>query len=263
MGNKISKKMTNSTNVMCVFSVIALFFGAVGAAFDPLATLIHNAVFKHDVDYMFLYDYDSTVRKITWYFTLYGSSVFMAVMSLVVMILLFKNKGKKNLSSSTASLIIFPTLGSMLLPIFGMIDELSSSISKIKSSDTDQTVFIKVCQLLAYCIPLISGFFLLLTGLLLALRLSGESYSVAVERVEKVAPANEFIPQQMQNQPIQNQFAQPDMNSFRQPEPAAPVAPVLQPTAPESEPAVKMCPHCGAQLKSATAKFCSTCGQQV
>ena len=256
MGNRISKKMTNSTTLMCVFSIIALFFGAVGAAFDPLATLIHNAVFKHDVDYMFLYDYDSTVRKITWYFTLYGSSVFMAVMSLVVMILLFKNKGKKNLSSSTASLIIFPTLGSMLLPIFGMIDELSSSISKIKSSDTDQTVFIKVCQLLAYCIPLISGFFLLLAGLCLALRLSGETYTVEVERVEKA------VPDRFNQQPVPNQFAQPDMNSFRQPAPFVP-QPSAAPEAAsvQSEPAV--CPHCGAPLKSPDAKFCSACGQKV
>ena len=263
MGNTFSKKMTNSTTLMCVFSIIALVLGAIGAAFDPLATLIHNAVFSHDVDYMFLYDTNKTISKLTFYFTIYGSSVFMAVLALVVMILLFKNKGKKNLSSSTASLIIFSVIGALPLSLFGMIGELTESISKIRSSDTDQTVFLKVCELLVYCIPLLSAFFLLLTGLLLALRLSGESYSVAVERVEKVAPANEFIPQQMQNQPIQNQFAQPDMNSFRQPEPAAPVAPVLQPTAPDSEPAVKMCPHCGAQLKSATAKFCSTCGQQV
>ena len=262
MGNTFSKKMTNSTTLLCVFSIIALFFGAVGAAFDPLATLIHNAVFKHDVDSLFMYGND-TIDKLTWYFNIYGSSVFMAVLSLVVMILLFKNKGKKNLSSSTASLIIFSTIAALPFPVIGMISELTNNISKIRSSDTDQTVFLKVCQLLVFCIPLVAGFFLLISGLLLALRLSGETYTVEIERVEKVAPANEFIPQQMQNQPIQNQFAQPDMNSFINPEPAAPVAPILQPTAPDSEPAVKMCPHCGAQLKSATAKFCSTCGQQV
>ena len=262
MGNTFSKKMTNSTTLLCVFSIIALFFGAVGAAFDPLATLIHNAVFKHDVDSLFMYGND-TIDKLTWYFNIYGSSVFMAVLSLVVMILLFKNKGKKNLSSSTASLIIFSTIAALPFPVIGMISELTNNISKIRSSDTDQTVFLKVCQLLVFCIPLVAGFFLLISGLLLALRLSGETYTVEIERVEKTAPANEFIPQQMQNQPIQNQFAQPDMNSFINPEPAAPVAPILQPTAPDSEPAVKMCPHCGAQLKSATAKFCSTCGQQV
>ena len=262
MGNKISKKMTNSTTVMCVFSVIALFFGAVGAAFDPLGTMIHNAVYNHDVDSLFMYGND-TIDKLTWYFNIYGSSVFMAVLSLVVMILLFKNKGKKNLSSSTASLIIFSTIAALPFPVIGMISELTNNISKIRSSDTDQTVFLKVCQLLVFCIPLVAGFFLLISGLLLALRLSGETYTVEIERVEKTAPANEFIPQQMQNQPIQNQFAQPDMNSFRQPEPIAPVIPVPQPAAPENEQASKMCPHCGAQLKSATAKFCSTCGQQV
>ena len=255
MGNKISKKMTNSTTLMCVFSIIALFFGAVGAAFDPLATLIHNAVFKHDVDAMFL-NFSDSLTKVTMYFTIYGSAVFMAVLAFVVMILMFKNKDKKNLSSSTASLIIFSTLAALPLPIVGMINELKTNISTIKSNFTDQTIFMRVSLLLVYCIPLISGFFLLLAGLCLALRLSGETYTVEVERVEKA------VPDRFNQQPVPNQFAQPDMNSFRQPAPFVP-QPSAAPEAAsvQSEPAV--CPHCGAPLKSPDAKFCSACGQKV
>ena len=222
--------------------------------------MIHNAVFKHDVDVMFL-DFSDSLTKVTMYFTIYGSAVFMAVLAFVVMILMFKNKGKKNLSSSTASLIIFSTLAALPLPIVGMINELKTNISTIKSNFTDQTIFMRVSLLLVYCIPLLSGFFLLLNGLFLALRLSGESYAVEIERVEKDTSANTFV-----QQPIQNQFAQPEINSFAQPEPVAPIAPVVSQSSPQDaavaqEPAI--CPHCGAPLKSADAKFCSSCGQKV
>lgn len=266
MTKQYFKKLTNAGSASCVFAVLAFVFALCGAVLEPVSTAIHNAVFEHDIDNMFLYTHDDTVMTIYHFFDIYGSGIFMAVLSFVAMIILFKNKRTKGLTAASASLIIFAALAAIPLSVFGMITEIQEDILKLTSDDTDQTVFVSVCRLLVFCLPLIAGFFLLLSGLFLALRLSGESFTVEVERAEKAAA------QMFDGFPADNQYAagafMPEQNSVQpQAVSEAPVEAVVpEPTAaPEvsEEPAAPAtCPHCGAVLKTG-AKFCSACGQKV
>ena len=261
MTKQYFKKLTNAGTASCVFAVLAFVFAICGSVFDPVATAIHNAVFENDVDSMFIFSHDDTAVTIYRFFDVYGSAIFMAVLSFVTMIILFKNKRTKGLTAASASLMIFAVIADLPLSVLGMVNTIQQDILKLTSDDTDQTVFICVCRLLVFCLPLISGFFLLLAGLFLALKLSGESFSVEIERVEKSAK------QSFDGFPAENQFA---ANAFIPEQPVlnpehiadAPVAEAIASEKTEEPKAPATCPHCGAVLKTA-AKFCSSCGQKV
>ncbi len=259
--NKAIKKLTNSNGAVCVFALLAFVFAAIGAAFDPLATLIHNAVYKHDIDHMFIYDLDDTLDTLFNYLQIYSTSIMLCIISLVVMILMFKNKGKKGLSSTTASIIIFTALAGITLPAVGMVERLKNSIMEIKSNYTDQTVFLRVCDFLVYCIPLISGFFLLLSGLCLALKLSGESFTVEIDRVSDIQLPAEHGFGQMQEPAFNKEPFTAPVNNAEAPIPAA--APVIPAPAAGQSVSEPKCPHCGSTLKNPNAKFCSVCGQKT
>ena len=259
--NKATKKLTNASGAVCVFALLSFVFAAIGAAFDPIATLIHNAVFKHDIDLMFIPSCNDTLSNVYYYILIYSSSIVLCIASLVIMILMFKNKGKKGLSSTTASIIIFTALAGITLPAVGMVERLKNSVMEIKSNYTDQTVFLRVCDFLVYCIPLISGFFLLLSGLCLALKLSGESFTVEIERVSDFQLPAEHGFGQMQEPAFNKEpFAAPVSNPEAVIPAAVPVIPTPAASQTESEP---KCPHCGAVLKNPNAKFCSVCGQKT
>lgn len=267
MTKQYFKKLTNAGTASCVFAVLAFVFAICGSVFDPVATAIHNSVFENDIDSMFFYSHDDTAVTIYHFFDVYGSGIYMAVLSFVAMIILFKNKRTKALTASSASLIIFAVIADLPLSVFGMVNTIQQDILKLTSDDTDQTVFICVCRLLVFCLPLIAGFFLLLAGLFLALKLSGESFSVEIESVEKSAK------QSFDGFPAENQFA---ANVFIPEHPvqhsepitttpeafATPVAETFSSEKTEEPKAPATCPHCGAVLKTA-AKFCSACGQKV
>ena len=259
--NKVTKKLTNSSGAVCVFALLSFVFAAIGAAFDPLATLIHNAVFKHDIDHMFIYNFNDSLDTVYNYFQIYSTSVMLCIVSFVVMILMFKNKGKKGLSSTSASIVIFTALASIPLPVIGMIHRLTNSIMEIKSRDTDQTVFIKICELLVFSIPLLAAFFLMLSGLCLALRLSGETFTVEIDTVSDIQlPAEHGFGQMQEPAFNKGPFTTPVSSPEAVIPAAAPVIPTPAVSQPEAEP---KCPHCGSVLKNPNAKFCSVCGQKT
>lgn len=215
MSKKAYKKLTNANGLVRVFSIIALILGVIALLLEPIGRLIYNMIFTNKADYLIA----NTVKE---YFSSIQYSLILFVLTIALMIAAFSSKNKKNIGQGFSSLLVLVPIATSVIPTIDLIDYLGSNTFKYMMKGADNLKFRALLILMVFILILCVAVLLLISGLVLVARASGEKPTEVtyIETALKKRPASQqgFNHQQQFNQfnPQQNQF-NPN-NGFAQPQ---------------------------------------------
>ena len=223
--NKAYKKLTNANGAVRVFSIIALILSFMGVMLEPLGKLLYNMIFKNDVKHLLISSTDSFKS----YVFMSEYSIIFFVMTIVLMVAAFSSKHKKNIGQGFGSLFVLVPIVTSIVPLTNMIDYLKSRSFEYAMKGSNNIQFRAISTLLVYLLPVCTATLLVICGLILVSKASGEKPTEITYVPTKInnrpsAPQG-FVPQnqfgqfgQPNNQfnPQQNGFGQPANTGFGQ-----------------------------------------------
>ena len=206
----MKKKLTYGGGAPLVLSVIALVL-ALGAAFQEyLARFIYNLMFDSDAEKIFVNNvagFFTRTKNSVSVISLYTEKAFILVLvSLVVTLVLLGAKSKKKIVAGEAWITMITAAACAIEPIMYICYFFSSDFKDGFTADSDGVRFRCFYGFLIYALPMIICVLLFFAGLILAVRLGRETFSVEIEERIKTPAA-------------------PDLSGFA----AAPVAPAFIP----------------------------------
>ena len=211
MTKKAYKKLTNANGLVRLFSIISLILGVIAVLLEPLSRLLYNMIFTNKVDYVFVNTFKSYINASQNSYILLAASVALLIAS-------FSSKNKKNIGQGFSSLMILVPIIASVQPAISMFDYLDSASFKYWMDGADNLKFKGLVILFVYLFVLIVAALLIISGLVLLIRASGEKPTEVtyVERAGKKPQQMGFNPQQNQFNQFgapQNGFANPNMNN--------------------------------------------------
>lgn len=220
------------------------------------------------------------------YINKYSSSIILFALSVVAFYACMSGKKKKKLDGTFAFLMIILPISAMLQPSAEIARNISQNAFATAIKGSSDEVFNAVVDLSASVIPAISGFLLLLCGVVLCGRLLTDNFSAEVPKVKKVAVMSESGNEKQENfaetdvetsksetakvpefksevLPHSNDKSS-DMSIISDSNKAEPVMAAVEMPKTDDEKIgeAKYCPSCHAKLKDG-AKFCQSCGAQL
>ena len=179
MAKKIyRKKMTNSGGGVCVLTGLAAVFALCASAGDYIAGAVYTQFYKKQV-----YDMSFDVMK---YIENYRAAFVMAVFALIMFIwALTAAKGKK-MGREFGWTGILMGLCLSIEPALAVWEKLEGSlISDYFKTDYDSDKFRGSVELAKDGLPVLAGLFILLAGLAVVIKVSGEDFMAEVPRADK------------------------------------------------------------------------------
>lgn len=259
------KKLTEAGGGVCLLAFTAAFISAMGLAMEFLGALGYNRYADVAQTYVFAKDAQD-------YIFTYDKSIITFLISITAFFILMAYRRKKKVGAELPAVLIISSAACAIKPVAFLLYALNNSefVDLFRNSGDSRT-FLAVMTVLVYALPLVSCLFLMICGLVLAIKLMGEEFRVEVpslrfeeivkdeditedlitktekKKTEEVIPDFEF----------KNSNYMPPEAAKEKEEKAVEASVVMVNESKDGK-----CPHCGEKLK-ADARFCQSCGGKI
>lgn len=261
---KHTKKLTEAGGGVCLLAFTAALISAMGLAMESLGSLGYNRYADVAQTYVFAqnaYDYIFT----------YDKAIITFLISIITFFILMAYRRKKKVGAEMPAIIIISSAACAVKPVTFLVYALNNSefVDLFRNSGDSRT-FLAIMTVLIYALPLVSCIFLIICGLVLALKLMGEDFRVEVPslKFEEIVKDEEKTEADMtKNEKVKSEETIPDFefkNSNYMPkenkETENKAVDAYAQMVIKSE--AEKCPHCGEKLKT-DARFCQCCGEKI
>ncbi len=258
------KKLTESGGGVCLLAFTAAFISAMGLAMEFLGSLGYNRYSDVAQTYVF-------AKSAQDYIFTYDKAIITFLISITTFFILMAYRRKKKVGAELPAIIIITSGACAVKPIAFLLYALNNSefVDLFRNSGDSRT-FLAVMTVLVYALPLVSCLFLMICGLVLAIKLMGEDFRVEVPslRFEEIVKdeditedliaktekkkTEEVIP----NFEFKNSNYMPKEDKEKEDKAIEASAVMVEKSNTEK------CPHCGEKLKT-DARFCQSCGEKI
>lgn len=241
------KKLTESGGGICFLAFLSLLVSVMGLIMEFLGTLGYNRYSDVEQNYVF-------ASNLSDYIFTYEKSIITAVISLITFFVFLAYRKKKKIGADFSMMLIFSSLVCAIKPLAFLVYVFNDSeFLELFSESGDSRTFLAIMTVLIHALPLISCLFLLICGLVIALKLIREDFRAEVPVLTFEKPVVESI--EKPDYEVKN-------NNYPQQSDEAPTNAVAVSADITPEQSERKCPACGAKLKP-DAKFCQLCGEKI